>query len=144
MLRVESDIEIEWPAGEVFGFMSEVDRLTLWLAGVLEARQITKGPVAKGTEFEHLMQFLGKRFTSRLETTEYEVDQRISFRSTSGPIDMETTVTLEATNDGTRVRQVVEGDPRGFFKVAEPILVKLVKRQLDASLGNLKDLLEPA
>ena len=55
---------------------------------------------------------------------------------------METTVTYEPVDGGTRVHQVAKGDPRGFFKVAEPVLVKLVRRQLKGSLENLKDLLE--
>lgn len=113
----------------------------LWLIGVLEAKQITEGPVRKGAEFEYTFQFLGKRFKARFETTEYEVNRRLAFRTISGPIDMETTVTYEPVTGGTRVHQVVEGDPRGFFKVAEPVLVKSVRRQLNGSLENLKDLL---
>jgi uncharacterized protein YndB with AHSA1/START domain len=142
MLRVEASVEIARSPEDVFAFACEIDKLPLWLTGIIEAKQITEGAFQKGTEFEHVHTFLGKRFTARYETTEYEADRRIAFRSISGPIDLETWVTYERVNGGTRVRQVVEGDPRGFFKVAEPVLVKLVGRQLKGSLENLKDILE--
>ena len=142
MLRVEASVEIARSPEEVFAYACEVDNLPLWLTGVIEAKQITEGPHRKGAELEHVLTFLGKRFTARFETTEFEENERLAYRTISGPVDMETIVTLEPVNGGTLVREVAEGDPRGFFKVAEPILEKLVRRQLEGSLQNLKDLLE--
>ena len=142
MLRVESTVEIDRPVEEVFAFGCEVEKLPLWMTGIIEARQTTPGPVQKGTEFEHVMHFAGKRFTSKFETIEFEENRRMAFRTISGPVDMVATMSYEDSGTGTRIHEVVEGDPRGFFKLAQPVLVKLVGRQLDASLGNMKDLLE--
>lgn len=36
----------------------------------------------------------------------------------------------------------LEADPGGFFKLAEPILVRIGKRQFESDLANLKDLME--
>jgi uncharacterized protein YndB with AHSA1/START domain len=142
MLRAEATTEIARTPEEVFAFATDVERLPEWMTGLIDANQLTDGAVQKGTRFEHVVQFLGKRFTAGFETTEYEEGRRIAFRTTSGPIDMETTVTYEESPGGTRVHQIVTGNPRGFFKVAEPVLVRLVERQLKGSLENLKDLLE--
>jgi uncharacterized protein YndB with AHSA1/START domain len=145
MLRVEASVEIARPVEEVFAFSADVDNLPLWLTGVLEARKVTEGPLRKGTELEDVLQFLGKRFTSRLEVTEYEENRRMAFRTITGPIELDSVQTMEPTaSGGTRVTHTAEGDPRGFFKVAEGVLQKMVHRQLTASLGNLKDLLEGA
>ncbi|MQA99879.1 MAG: hypothetical protein GEU78_06240 [Actinobacteria bacterium] len=57
---------------------------------------------------------------------------------------MDSVQTMEPAASGTRITHTAEGDPRGFFKVAEGALEKIVRRQLTASLGNLKDLLEGA
>jgi hypothetical protein len=51
-------------------------------------------------------------------------------------------VTFESVAGGTRVDLILEGEPGGFFKLAEPVLVNLAKRQFDAALANLKDLME--
>jgi uncharacterized protein YndB with AHSA1/START domain len=142
MLRVEKSVEVARPIEEVFAFSADIDHVPLWLNGVLEARKLTEGPLRKGTELEHVLQFLGKRFTSRLEVTEYEENHRMAFRTISGPIDLDSVQTMESVAGGTRVTQTAEGDPRGFFKVAEGVLQKMVGRQLATSLGNLKDLVE--
>jgi hypothetical protein len=36
----------------------------------------------------------------------------------------------------------LEAEPGGFFKLAEPLLVSILKRQFEADLANLKDLME--
>jgi hypothetical protein len=42
---------------------------------------------------------------------------------------------------GTRMTQVVEGEPGGFFRLAGPLL-EAGRRQFKADLETLKDLLE--
>jgi uncharacterized protein YndB with AHSA1/START domain len=142
MLRVETDVEIGRSPDEVFSFASEVDKLPLWLVGVIEARKITEGPIRAGTQLEHVLYLLGKRFIARFETTEYKPHERMAFRAISGPVEIKTTLTLESTAGGTRVLLTAEGDPRGFFKIAAPVLVRVVRRQVQVSLETLKDLLD--
>ncbi len=49
---------------------------------------------------------------------------------------------FEAVNGSTKVTMVGEAEPGGFFKLAEPIALRMTQRQLETSLSNLKDLLE--
>jgi hypothetical protein len=75
--------------------------------------------------------------------TAREPNLRHSHRSTGGPLEQEYTSTFEETaGGGTRVTQVVEGEPGGFFRLAGPLLERAVRRQFRADLGTLKDLLE--
>lgn len=37
---------------------------------------------------------------------------------------------------------MLEAEPGGFFKLAEPIVARMGKRQVDTNLANLKELLE--
>ena len=37
---------------------------------------------------------------------------------------------------------VIEGEPGGFFKLAEPLVARAVKRQLDTDSATMKDILE--
>jgi uncharacterized membrane protein len=142
MVRVESSVEISRSVEEVFAFSADVDNLPLWLTGVVASRKLTEGPLRKGSEMEHDLHFLGKNFTSRIEVTEYEENARMGFRSTAGPIELDTVQAMEPSAGGTLVTQTVTGDPRGFFKVAEPVLESIVRRQMRTSLENLKDLIE--
>lgn len=61
---------------------------------------------------------------------------------TSGPIPVEDTFTFEAIEAGTRVTRVIEGEPGGFFRLGEPIVARMIRRQFENNLHNLKDLLE--
>jgi hypothetical protein len=49
---------------------------------------------------------------------------------------------FEAAGKGTQVRAVFEGEPGGFFKVGEPILARIAKKQFQVQLDTVKELLE--
>jgi hypothetical protein len=87
-------------------------------------------------------QFLGRRIETSHEVTEYEPNKKLSTKTTSGPLPMEVSYTLEPVAEGTMV--ILEGnvDAGGFFKMAEPIVARMLKRQTKSDAANLKDLLE--
>ena len=55
---------------------------------------------------------------------------------------MESETIFEAVDSGTKVTVITQGEPGGFFKLAEPIVVRMAKRQIETDFANLKDLLE--
>ena len=142
MLYAESDISIDRSVDDVFEIMTDVDRVPMWMTGVLESRQTPAGRIGVGTHYEHTVKFLGTRFTARVRTTECVPPRRLVFVTLDRRFDMEATVTLEPHGSATRVHEVLKGDAKGFFKVAEPVLLRAVKRHLDGSLADLKDLVE--
>jgi hypothetical protein len=50
--------------------------------------------------------------------------------------------TLEPGGGGTRLTFRGEGEPGGFFKLAEPIVGRKAERQFRSDFETLKDLLE--
>jgi hypothetical protein len=50
--------------------------------------------------------------------------------------------TLEPVDTGTTIDVVIEGEPGGFFKLAEPLVERAVARELAHNLETLKDVLE--
>jgi hypothetical protein len=49
---------------------------------------------------------------------------------------------VESADTGTTLTIHCRGESRGFFKLAEPLVVRLTKRQVETGVGNLKALLE--
>jgi len=49
---------------------------------------------------------------------------------------------VEPSGGGTTLTIHCRGESRGFFKLAEPLVVRLTKRQVETAAGNLKALLE--
>jgi uncharacterized protein YndB with AHSA1/START domain len=142
MLTAESEIVIDRSVDEVFGFMTDVHKVPMWMTSVIESRQSPAGRIGVGTEYEHTVKFLGKRFTTRVRVAECVPPRRMVFVTMDRRFELEATVSLEPFRTGTKVREVLRGDARGFFKVAEPVLIRAVQRQLDGSFADLKDLVE--
>jgi hypothetical protein len=85
---------------------------------------------------------LGRRIENGYEVTEYEPNRKVSMKTTSGSIPADVTITFEPAEGGTRLVLSVEGDTGGLFKLAEPVVARIMSRQQDANFANLKDLLE--
>lgn len=49
---------------------------------------------------------------------------------------------VEPIEGGTKVTAIIEGDAGGFFKLAEPLLARMVQRSVDSDYQKLKGLLE--
>lgn len=140
MVRVEHSLMIERPPAEVFAYTTDPRNLPEWQSTALEAR--SEGPVREGAHLTEVRKFLGRRMETELEVTAYEPDRRFALKVISGPVPFSTEQTLEPSDGGTRVTIVLEGEPGGFFKLAEPLVERAVRRQIQGDFEQLKDILE--
>jgi uncharacterized membrane protein len=142
MVRVEESVIINRPVEEVFAYTTDISRFPEWSVLVQESEKVSDGPVGLGTTLRTAIQFLGRKFVSEQVVTEFVPDTVFAGKSVSGPIALTITSVYEPAEGGTKFTQVIEGDAKGFFGLADPILARVGKRQLQAQLGTLKDLLE--
>ncbi len=142
-MRVEESVEINRPVEEVFSYVSTLENFPEWAGPPIEVRKDTPGPPKEGDTFTSVAKFLGRRFETPFRITSVEPNQRLSYQATGGPLpDQRWTLAWEEVSGGTRYTQVVEGEPRGFFRLADPLLERALKRQFRTDLETLKDLLE--
>ncbi len=104
--------------------------------------QTPEGPIRLGTTQKGVSQFLGQRAEWTTEVTEYEPNRKFSSKTTSGPMEIQSTFTVEAADGGTKVNLVAAVETGGFFRLAEPVFVSTVKRQVATDIRTLKDVLE--
>jgi carbon monoxide dehydrogenase subunit G len=142
MAKLEISTVINRPVEEVFAFLSDYENNPKWISGSIEVKKTSEGPIGVGATYRTVLMFLGRRIESETELTEYEPNRRHAMKSKSGPFPVENRVTFERVNGGTRVTLATVAEPGGFFKLAEPPLVSMVKRQFEADFANLKDLME--
>ena len=142
MIKNENSVEINKPIEEVFEYVTNIDNLPLWAGPVTEAKQTSEGQVGVGTTQTQVAQLLGRRIESSLEVTEYEPNKKFTTKSTSGPIPIEIHYTFEPVAEGTRLETVGILDAGGFFKLAEPLVARTLKRQTEGDFKTLKELLE--
>jgi uncharacterized protein YndB with AHSA1/START domain len=142
MAKLEISTVINRPVEEVFAVVMNPENTPKWNSGSIEGNKTSEGPIGVGTTYRSVRTFLGQRIEGETELTEYEPNRSYATKSKSGPVPVESRVTFERVEGGTRVTVTLAGEPGGFFKLAEPLLVKLAKRQFEAALANLKDLME--
>ena len=141
MLTVDSSVVINKPVKEVFAFTADSANNVKWQGG-LEA-VIPDGPQDKvGSKYTEVRKFMGQDMKSVLQITVFERDARWAAKVVSGPVPYEVTVRFEAAGTGTKFTTHVEGEPKGFFKVAEGMLQGQLQKSLDEDGQRLKSLLE--
>lgn len=143
MARVEASALIKRPVEAVFEFVTNPENDSLWqTGGVGDFEQTPEGPIRLGTTQKGVSQFLGQRAEWTTEVTEYEPNRKVTYDLAWGPIRAEQSAIFEPVEGGTRFTLVTEGEVGGFFKVAEPVAIRVIRRDIEASVANLKDILE--
>ena len=140
MIRVEFSVDVDRPPSEVFAYVTDANRLPEWQSGAVEAQW--QGGKAPGAHIREVRKFLGRRIETELEVTSYEPDRRFGLRAVSGPIPFSAMHVLEPRDGGTRLSFSGEGEPGGFFKLAEPVVARVAEREFKSDFETLKDILE--
>jgi hypothetical protein len=141
MAKVEANVVINRPLAEVFQFISVNQNALQWQSGLLETR-ITNDITGPGRAWIDTVQFVGRRLEVPFQLTDWQADRKIGFQSMGGPIPMQGSYAFAPNGAGVQVTFLLTGEPGGFFKIAEPVLMRLLQRQWDTNLANLKDVLE--
>ncbi len=140
----EASTVIEGPIDRVWEFIDRPENELLWQSAAVEREILTEGPLEKGTRIRQVDRFLGRRLETEWEVVEHHEYVRMD-RTISGPIAMEAGWRLEPVESGTVVTFELEAESGlgGFFGgLADRLVVQMARRDFDANLGKLKDLVE--
>jgi uncharacterized protein YndB with AHSA1/START domain len=143
-MKLESSIVINRPVEAVWAYVTDFEKMSLWNPATVETRLTSEGPVRKGSTYVWVGQWLGRHIESNCEVTEFDPNRKWSYRIVSGPLPGTASTMLESVDGGTKVTLSSEGEMGGFFKLAEPVVARMSKRQIEGMLANLKDMLEAA
>jgi carbon monoxide dehydrogenase subunit G len=142
MFSVEKSVHIEKPAADVFSFVSEFANDAKWQDGIVRSEQTSQGPIGVGTTGQTVQKFMGRELKNDLQVTTFEPPKRFGAKTTSGPVQFEVMCTLEEMGGGTHMTVHMEGEPGGFFKVAEGMVKNELNKTIDRDLAKLKQVLE--
>ena len=142
MISVEESVQIDKPVAEVFAFVTNGANTTKWQVGV-EAVEQGEGPEnAVGSRYTEVRKFMGQEMKTTLEITAFETNARWGAKVVKGPVPYEITTKFESAEGGTKMTTRVEGEPSGFFKVAQGMVSSQLGKNIQESGQNLKKLLE--
>lgn len=142
MIRVQLTSLINRPVEDVWAYLTSADHAADWMTGVLEAGQISEGPIAVGTRFRKVQRFFGWRTDMTYEIVEYEPNRVITYRTAAGPLTYAGCITLEAVSTGTRLSYRGTGELWGPFKLTEPLVARVMKRRFAKDFNRLRQLMK--
>lgn len=138
MAVIENSVEIARPIEQVFDFTSDMRNELKWNPDVEVMDKITEGPVGLGTKFN------AKWRTSPPVTTEcthFDRPRSFSYHN-GGPIEVDLTITLATTANGTLLKSRFDAKPHGLFRLIFPIFLIILGRQEKANMVNSKRAME--
>ncbi len=143
MISIESRIEFERPAGEVFAFVADQTNAPQWQDGLAEVRRVTDGPIGVGTEHVFVRRFAGRRIESRNRFTRFEPGRFVEFEIPEGRLTGTASYRVDPIASGAcRLTSRMDFRIRGPLKVVSPLLARLLARDSRTDETTLKALLE--
>jgi uncharacterized membrane protein len=142
MATLETSIIINRPIEEVFAFVTDLQNNIKWMTGVIAAEMTSPAPLKAGSTYRFDIKIMGMTLETKGEVTAYEPPTKYAWKATSGPFPMSGGTTFESVEGGTRVTDMIEAEPGGFFKLAEPLLMKQQQSQMETDMKKLKEILE--
>ena len=142
MIRMERTVSIQRPVDAVFAFITDMSRVRSWLP-VSDIRALSNGPMAVGSAFKQTAEFMGRRFDSIIQVTQYHPPHVFAFKMVEGPFPLTNTMSLSSSQEGTtQLTLVGEAEPGSALKFLGPLVAPAVRRQLETQVTRLKQELE--
>ncbi len=143
MISIESRVEIERPAAEVFAFVADQTNAPQWQDGLAEVRRVTDGPIGVGAEHAFVRRFAGRRIESRNRFTRFEPGRFVEFEIPQGWLTGTASYRVEPiASGGCLLISRMDFRIRGPLKLVSPLLARLLARDSRTDETTLKALLE--
>ena len=142
MIKAEQTVVIDRPIDEVFAYVTDQTNTPNWQAGLVEAKRTTASPIGVGTKHTFVRSFMGRRMEASNEYVAYEPGRIITFKTISGPVPLEASYLFEPVAGGTHLTSKIAMDAKGLVSLAEPLIARSLRREMDAAFVALKGLLE--
>ncbi len=144
---MSTDVKVETviarPRPDVAAVMFDPRNDAAWTTGVVAARPLVEGRLHVGSRVERTVKFLGRRFSYQYEVVAAEGDAFVEM-TVAQPFPMHVRYELDDVEGGTRATIRATGEARGFFRVAAPLMNRMVRRNIAADLAKLKEIVETA
>jgi uncharacterized membrane protein len=144
MKPVVVQTEIERPSAAAWEYLENAEHNPEWIPNMKSARWTTDPPVRVGSRYDQVARFLGKEVRTSFEVTAHEPGRVITISSLPGSsFEIKITRQLDPiTAERCRVTETAGGDSGGFYRVAEPLMRAIMRRNIARDYRRLKGLLE--
>ena len=142
MIRVSDSIVIMRQPSQVFAFLADLSNIPKWQAEVVKSTVVTPGPTRVGTQFTEDVKLGPMRATANCEVTEFIPDKTMAFKATSSSMNYEGQVLVEPSGQGTKLTLVGTAQPKGLWRLLQPMMAGEFKGSVKKELAGIKGVLE--
>lgn len=143
MLTVEESVVVNKPRMEVWEFMTDPDNVPVYCSNIVEYELVSGGKHDVGRVCRGVAKVAGRSLELTDEMVEVEPGRVGKIVSEDATIPYTLSLRYEDEGEGTKVtwRQEIES-LKGFFKFADPIVLKMYSRDVRSNLDKVKTILE--
>ncbi len=138
MAHYMASVDTPRPPDEAFAYLSDFSTTAEWDPGVLEAERLGEEPVAEGSEFRLVAEFLHRKTPLTYHIVEYDPPNAVTFRGENSSVVSLDRITFEPSDGGTRITYDADLALKGPFKLADPLLALAFKRVGDRALAGMR------
>ena len=140
---VTTSIVINRSYDDVAAYAADPENAPDWYVNITSARWRTAPPLAVGSEFDFVAEFLRRQLTYTYRVTELVPGRTMTMSTAQGPFPMSTTYTWDALSPtSTRMSLRNHGSPHGFARLLSLLMPMAVRRANRKDLARLKQVLE--
>jgi len=136
----EHTVTINRPLHDVFAFVADKANDPRWRPGVAEIERLS-GEGAGASYRQVINGPGGRKIPADFELTRYEVDRRIEFRTTAGPVHPSGSFDFADAGGATRLTFALEAQLAGAKKLMAPMVSRSMRSEV-GNLDRLKQILE--
>lgn len=143
MIRFRIDDTIARPAHEIWAYAADILEHPKWMA-VTDPRILSGSSTQVGSRGREKLRVAGRRYDAEFEVTAAEPGRRLAWRGVSGaPFELELTLELEPLTDSeTRASYFGSVQPKGLWRLLEPLMTMEARKGPAAELRRLKEIME--
>ena len=142
MLVLAIEIDIDRPPTEVFSYLENAENNPKWVVDMRSCRWLTPPPIVVGSRYEQTTEFLHQVTRSSYEVVAHQPGRMMAV-ATRHPFPITATRTVDPDGEhGSHVKEVIQADPSGFYRIEAPLLKPIFARNMQRDYRNLKMILE--
>lgn len=142
MINLTNRTEIDVPAATLFAYVADFSNNPAWQSGIRSTDWTSSPPIRAGSTYDQHTYYPDT--VTSYEIIAMEPGRSITTESRAGAT-MPTTVTRTVdplSESRCRVTVDLTARPRGFRRLIKPLLVRMVRKSIEADYRRLKRLLE--
>ena len=142
-MKVNHSVTINLPLEDTFAYVANFENLTHWSGVVIAVRKNSPGAIRVGTTLRSTIRLLGRWMDMVFEVIEFEPGRYLTVKSISGGTPCLFCYQFDPAEDSTTFLSVEAMIHfTGIVGLAEPVVTRVIRRQLEHDLLTLKDILE--